>query len=74
MKFFVFIKENRLEKRMKLKEIKAVTFMMDFYGRSSANTIKEILDVWKHTLLDWVNNYRHLREFSGNEDSALLKC
>jgi len=31
-KIFVFSKENRLEKRMKLREIKAVTYMMDFRG------------------------------------------
>jgi len=30
--FFVFSKENRLEKRMKLREIRTVTYMMDFGG------------------------------------------
>jgi hypothetical protein len=32
MKFFVFNEEKRLEKRMKLREIKAVTYVMDFRG------------------------------------------
>jgi len=32
MKIFIFSKENMLEKRMKLREIKAVVYTMDFRG------------------------------------------